>query len=250
MLEQAGASPPDAPVGSGARKALLAAVAVTVALYVAPGGDVLARPLVWVATLAHELGHGAVTAAVGGDVVSVRVFPDGSGVATSVRPPGRLRTAAISAGGLIGPAVVAALLFWLARRRRSARIAAGVFGAGLLATVPFALRGTLTVTLGVVLGAGLVALALRGRPALTQVALVFVAVQLALSVFSDGDYLFTATAQTAAGAAPSDSAQIAEALVGPYWLWGAVCGLISVVVLCVGVVTFLHAAAQDRRQRA
>jgi hypothetical protein len=243
-------SPADVPVGNGARRALLAAVAVTVALYVAPGGDVLARPLVWVATLAHELGHGAAAAAVGGDVVSVEVFADGSGVARSVRPPGRLRTAAVAAGGLVGPAFAAAALFALARRRRTARLAAGATGVALLGALPFALRGTLAVVLGVVLGVGLVALALRAPAAATQVAVVFFAVQLALSVFSDGDYLFTATAHTGAGVGPSDSAQIAEALIGPFWLWGAVCGLVSVAVLCIGLLTFLHAAARDRVKAA
>ena len=233
-------------VGGGARGALLTAAAVTIALYVVPGGDILARPLLWVATLAHELGHAAVTTAVGGEVVSVEVFADGSGVATSSRPAGRLRTAATAAGGLLGPAAVAAALFALARRPRAARITAAATGAVLLAAVVFALRGPLALVLGVVLGVGLLALAWRAPPTVTQVVLVFFAVQLALSVFSRGDYLFTPTAITANGAQPSDSAAIAAALVGPYWLWGALCGLVSVLVLGVGLVTFLHAAGARR----
>lgn len=233
-------------VGSGARGALLAAAAVTIALYVVPGGDILARPLLWISTLAHELGHAAVTTAVGGEVLSVEVFADGSGVATSSRPAGRFRTAATAAGGLLGPAAVAAALFALARRPRAARATAAVTGAVLLATVVFALRGPVALILGVVLGVGLLALAWRARPTITQVVLVFFAIQLALSVFSRGDYLFASTAVTGSGAHPSDSAAIAAALIGPYWLWGALCGLVSVLVLGVGLVTFLHAAGARR----
>jgi hypothetical protein len=77
-----------------------------------------------------------------------------------------------------------------------------------------------------------------------QLAIVFVAVQLALSVFSRGDYLFTATANTANGPMPSDVAQIAEALVGPYWLWGAVCGATSIGVLMGGLWLYLRDAKQ------
>ena len=241
------AAPPTQPrggVGNAGRRAVLLAVVVTIALYVVPGGDLLARPLLWVSTLAHELGHAAVIAVVGGDVVSVEVFGDGSGVATGTRPAGRLRTAAVAAGGLIGPAAVAALLFALSRQARTARITAVATGAVLLLSTIFALRGTLALLLGLLLGLGLVGLGVRAKASLTQVVLVFFAVQLSLSVFSRGDYLFAATATTGAGAHVSDSGQIAAALVGPYWFWGAVCGLISVLVLGVGLLTFLHTAAR------
>ena len=234
------------PISNVARVVLLGAIVVTVLLYAIPGGEVIARPLVWVSTLAHELGHAGAAAAVGGDVDSVHVFTDGSGVAVSTRPPGRLRTAAIAAGGLVGPALVSALLFAVSRSRRVAKPAAVVLSLGLAAAIVFALRGWLAITVALVLALMLAGSALRGPPLGAQIVMVFLAVQLALSVFSRGDYLFTPTAMTAVGPGPSDSAQIAEALIGPYWLWGALCGLLSVLVLAVGVVTFLHRAGSPR----
>jgi hypothetical protein len=33
---------------------------------------------------------------------------------------------------------------------------------------------------------------------------------------------------------------MAEALGGPYWMWGAVCGAFSLLVLALGVWTFLR----------
>lgn len=86
-------------------------------------------------------------------------------------------------------------------------------------------------------------------PWVPQLWLLFTAVQLALSVFSRGDYLFTATARTGRGALPSDAAQLADALIGPYWFWGGVCGLLSVAALLFGVVTFFRPAAGGRRPR-
>jgi len=232
------------PIGNAARLVLLGAIVVTVALYAIPGADTVARPFVWISTLAHELGHAGAAAAVGGDAEAVRIFTDGSGTAESIGVQGRLNVAAVAAGGLIGPAVVAALLFAVSRSTRVAKPAAVLLAIGLVAAIVFALRGGLAVAVAAGIAAVLMLSALRGPPLASQVVMVFLAVQLALSVFSRGDYLFTDTARTATGLQPSDSAQIAEALVGPYWLWGALCGAVSVLILLVGVVTFLHRAGR------
>ena len=239
-VSQPVAEPVPTPVTGGGRRAVLGAVALTAALFVIPGGDVVGRPLVWAATLFHELGHAAATTAVGGDVVAVRVFADGSGVTHGRRPTGRVRAALVAAGGLIGPAAFAGLLFAAGRRRRFVRAAAVVLGGALLLAVPLTLRGPIAVVLGFALGIAGIAFGVRARPAVTQIAIVFLAVQLALSVFSRRDYLFTAAAQTGLGAVPSDSAQIATALGGAYWFWGAVCGLLSVIILVAGLVATLR----------
>ena len=91
-----------------------------------------------------------------------------------------------------------------------------------------------------VLAVLLLALALLARPWLSQVALILGGVQLALSVFSRGDYLFTHVARTGNGDFPSDVANMASALWLPYWFWGAVCGAFSVAMLALGVWLFLR----------
>ena len=55
------------------------------------------------------------------------------------------------------------------------------------------------------------------------------------SVFSRGDYLFKEVANTSLGKMPSDVAQMSSALGGPYWMWGAVCGATSVLILALGL---------------
>ena len=34
---------------------------------------------------------------------------------------------------------------------------------------------------------------------------------------------------------PSDAAQIGNALIGPYWFWGALCGAVSLAALAYGI---------------
>ena len=97
---------------------------------------------------------------------------------------------------------------------------------------------TILVALGSLLvGAAIGALALVGL-------VLFLAVQLAITVFTRADYLFMATAHTSGGDLPSDTASIAKALGGSYLIWGVVVGAISLVVLWGGVSLFLRMNGQ------
>lgn len=227
-----------------ARGALIASAAITLALYAIPFGGFFIYPLLLLSTLAHELGHGLTALLTGGGFEAFYLWPDGSGMAVHTGPEGHALQAIVAAGGLIGPAVVAGLCFALARRERIARLTLGLVGAGFLLADALVVRNAFGFWYIAAVGVLLVALALRARAAVAQTALVFLAVQLALSVFSRADYLFTATATTSGGVMPSDSAHIAEALGGPYWLWGAACGLFSVLVVVLGLWLFTRGSTR------
>ncbi|MCA9556873.1 MAG: M50 family metallopeptidase, partial [Myxococcales bacterium] len=84
-------------------------------------------------------------------------------------------------------------------------------------------------------------IAFKAKPWVSQIAVVFLSVQPAFSVFSRGDYLFMQYANTGSGTMPSDVQKMADALFLPYWFWGAACGLISVAVLLIGLRVFFRA---------
>lgn len=227
----------------GARLFLLLSTVVTVVLFLVPYGDLIGYPLMLLSTLVHELGHGAAAILVGGHFDEFRMWADGSGVARWRGDVGPLGRAFVSAGGLVGPAVAAAVGFALARTRQSARVGLAVLGVGLLVALLLVVRGWFGVVFVAAVAALFLALAKYAKPWVSQVAMVFVAVQLALSVFSRGDYLFTDYARTSGGLLPSDTQQMAEALLLPYWFWGVVCGGISVGVLVLGLRMFFRKAA-------
>jgi hypothetical protein len=224
-----------------ARMALLGSIIVTVLLYVVPYGQTLAWPLILLSTLAHEMGHGIAAVLVGGRFESFVMFADASGLATWSGDVNRLQRAFVSAGGLVGPAVVAAGCFFFGRSERAARSALVLLGVGLILAEILVVRNLFGFAFVGIVAAGCLGLGLRGKVA-AQWGVLFVGVQLALSVFSRADYLFTATASTGAGAHPSDVAHIAEALLLPYWFWGAAVGLVSVLVLVLGVATFFRSS--------
>jgi hypothetical protein len=224
---------------------LLGSVALTAALYLVPYGIFINLPLIWLSTLVHELGHGFSAALLGADFERFMMHPDASGVAQWSAPGsfGPIRQAMVAAGGLVGPAIVAAIGFMLARNSKAAKVSllAGTFA--LVAIAVLVVRNgfglAFVLTLALILGV----LGTRERPEVAQLGLVFMATQLAMSVFSRGDYLFMEYAQTANGKMPSDVAQMADALIGPYWFWGATCGLFSLVVLAVGLWVFFKGTA-------
>ena len=216
-----------------ARWVLALSAGITLLLYLVPYGDVLARPLLYLSTLVHELGHGIAAMLVGGTFHKLEMWSDGSGVAWS-SASGDLRHALIAAGGLVGPAFAAAAGFVLARRQRWARAALGAIGLFLVWAMIFKIRtGFGLLVAGVVAGASLV-VALKAAADWGQLLLGFLSVQLALSVFSRGDYLFVERAQTGAGTGLSDSAAIGELIGGPYWFWGGLCAALSLLALVLG----------------
>ena len=93
---------------------LLGSIVVTVLLYyVVPYGRTVAYPLILLSTMAHELGHGVAAILVGASFERFVMHADGSGVAMWSGNVGRFARATIAAGGLVGPAFIAALGFVL-----------------------------------------------------------------------------------------------------------------------------------------
>ncbi len=221
------------------------AIGLTVGLYLIPYGHTIGYPLVLLSTLAHEMGHGIAGVLVGGNFDSFVLNSDASGVAHVSGYDGRFARAFVSAGGLCGPAVTAALAFVLARRAKVARYALIGTGVMLVIALVWVVRSFFGWFFIGLTAAALLAIGLKAKETWAQLALVLVAVQLALSVFSRGDYLFTDTARMATGDMPSDVANMASALFLPYWFWGALCGAFSVVVLIFGALSYVRGATAD-----
>jgi len=222
-----------------APRVLAISVLVTALLYAIPFGRTIAWPLVLVSTLAHELGHGLAAALLGGSFESLRLHADASGVALWRGGFGRLATATVAGAGLVGPALAAFLLLVLGRTTRHARVALGILGAGLVLVALLLTRNAFGIVFTLFLAAVFLLIAVRA-PTFSQTALLLLAVQLALSVFSRGDYLFTNVALTSAGPMPSDVAVMSDALFLPYWVWGLLCGGVSVGLLVLGGTIFFR----------
>jgi len=224
-----------------ARTALFMSVVITMALYWIPMGGALAYPLVLLSTLAHELGHGLAALMVGGGFESFVLYADGSGAAMTSGRHGRLARAFISAGGLCGPALAASGCFVVGQRGQASRTALLVIGCALVVALVLVIRNLFGWMFVASVASICLWCGLKAAKDVAQLMVLFVGVQLALSVFSRADYLFTDVARTGSGAGPSDVALMAEALFLPYWFWGLFCGSISIAILWMGLRRFAHA---------
>ena len=230
---------------SRARWVVVGAVVLTVVSYQLPYGAYVVYPMMLLSTYAHEMGHGIAALITGGRFESFQMYADGSGAALTATSTGLAR-AVTAAGGLIGPAILGAVMFASASRPRAARAVLGTFAILVALSVVLVVRNLfgwafLSV---VVLACGWVARS--GSSLVAQSVLAFLAAQMSASVFSRSDYLFTEAAQTANGTMPSDVAQIADVLLLPYWVWGAICGVFSVAVLIAGLAVFWKNTASSR----
>jgi len=220
---------------SSARTLLVASAAATLLLYSVPFfGHVLARPLLLLSTLAHEMGHGLTAVFLGGSFQRLAMWANGSGLAEiDIAGFGRVSEGLTLAGGRVGPSVAAAICFFLGRTGRGAR--ACLWGlAALLLLAEILLVRNLFGFVGLLAAACFLA-ASRLSLAGAQLAVVFAGVQLALAVFSRADCLFARAAINPSGAFPSDVVQMQRVLLLPYWFWGAACGAFSVAVLLAGL---------------
>lgn len=240
----------DAELTSRARNALLWSGAITLALYLIPYGNYVAYPLLLLSTLVHELGHGIAAVISGGEFVRFVMHADGSGVAMTRSDPGGMTRAFIMAGGLCGPAVGAAFCFLMARRASWARYTLGAFGFLLILAEILVVRNGFGVGFVAVVAALCLVVAFFASESLTQMTLVFLAVQLALSVFSRADYLFVEGGYAGGQLMPSDTKQMEMVLGLPYWFWGGLCALFSLLVLAAGAYYFLRGAQRAKIARA
>jgi len=215
----------------------LALLAFLVALVVwqVPALFFLTYPLRLFVTLIHELGHGLAALLTGGEFLSFHVMADGAGLAYT---RGGWRFLVIQ-GGYLGTALFGAGLLWLTYRAASpeyvaiglgvALIAGSLFysriGAGDLGTTEgqrlfFATAGNLlTLTVGVLSGAALIALGRRGSPQVVRVTLTFLAFVTGLQAITDSWTVFKIVLTPHATMPLNDASSMASAYGGPAAFW-------------------------------
>lgn len=225
--------------GHSKRLLILAAV-LTFVIWQLPFGDLVLYPLSLLATYAHEMGHGLTALLVGGRFQALAVFPDGSGLAQWTGDVGRLGRAAVAAGGLLGPSIAGATLLAVSRNPRHATKLLLLIGLGMLASVALFVRNGFGV-LFLLTVAGVLVTVARSWPRAAPFTVQFIGVQLTVALFRDLDYMFSAGGVVNGQAHPSDSAAISQALVGPYWLWGALVAAVAALCLFLGLRVALRA---------
>lgn len=228
------------------RTLLLLSIVAIVAIWQLPYGWQILYPLTLLATFAHEMGHGLTAMLVGAQFDQLLLNADGSGVAVWHGNPGRLATALVAAGGLVGPSIAGIGLLLVARSQRFARAVLAMLALLLMVSVVVWVRNAFGVVF-LLSAAAVLALAAMVLPAtMARFVLHLMAATLCLSWFTDLNYMFSAQATVNGMVRPSDSAVIAHALWLPYWFWGGVVACFSLVVAALGITFVSRDTGQKR----
>lgn len=221
------------------RSLIIIPALVSFALMVIPFGRIIAAPLIVLATLFHEAGHGITAMALGCRFEELQLWLNGAGLATITGASSPETSAAIAAGGLIGPPLVGFMAFLAARKSWTTQLMLFTFGAGFSLLDIFFVRTLFSFIFIGCFAAAFLALAISQRAWAKQSILAFIGIQMAISPFSHISYLFSDSLPTSKGVMRSDVGAIAEALILPYWFWGALCALFSSFCLLYGLWIYI-----------
>lgn len=219
--------------------------------YFVPYGQYVLYPFTLLSTFVHEMGHGITAVLLGGKFVKFEMYTNAAGVATTRGDFSNLQSALVAAGGLVGPAIMAVVLFVLCKNPKRARIGLMVCAIACILSCVLVVRNLFgfffVLAVGLICGLG--ANFLKGRG--TQLLLMIGAVTEALAVFTRMDYLFDERAGLGYGRCmPSDVSIIANNLFLPYWFWGGLIAIFSIIVLIIGFKLYVMNTDEPENTKA
>ncbi len=228
-------TPNDPPADAGlSRPQLLvvfgAAILASIGLgFVSWGGKII-YPFRLFATWAHEMGHGIGGLITGNSFKELEIYRSLGGQALIGGADG-FSQVIVSSFGLIGPAVLGAVVMIAGSRVRTAPYVIGALAGAMILSALIWIRNPFgffaILASGVVLGV----VARFASPIVRIAVSQLLAVQLALAAWSSRDYLFIKGFERDGQFFDSDTQNIAEELFLPYWFWGGLIGGVSLLVL-------------------
>ncbi len=238
---------------------LIIATVITIALWFIPFADYLVYPIRLFVTFIHEGSHALVAFLTGGAVQSLTIAADGSGVVYSA-PSGFFGAVLTSSAGYLGSTAFGVLLLYLIRKAVSpTKILFGCAAFVGIMTVVFGILSPMfnflslqvafssiafTIIAGLLLVAGLLALARYATPRAANFAVAFLAVQCVLNSLSDLKTLFLINSPLIGSDMQTDAANMANATGLPGILWVVIWIAISLFMISVGLR--LYAVGKNR----
>jgi hypothetical protein len=213
---------------------LISGAVLIVVLWQIPGGNYILYPFTILATWFHEMAHGLTALLLGGRFTKLLIFSDGSGAAYYSGPLllGTFGQVLVAAAGPMGPPVAGAALILTSRSFKATSITLNLLGSFLLFSTAVWVRSLFGVIMIPLMGAGVLGVAFKGSERVQRLLVQFLGVQACASTYRQIDYLFS---YSAGPLGISDTAQIQQALLLPYWFWGELIAASSLLILVMSL---------------
>jgi len=225
------------------RGLLLLASLVTLGLWYMPYSDYLLYPLRLFVTFIHESGHAFAALISGGDVKSLQIHTDGSGVTMTSEPFWSIWL--VLSGGYLGTTLFGASMLQVGRFSHVRNVGKTTLYliAGYLALVTLLWgHNPFTLVAGIVLSAGLFALARFSPPRVAEFLAAFLAVQCCLNALGDLRILLQITSS---GQGPdNDALFMSQHYLLPPIFWALLWSAMALGMLTLSLWSYLRAAAR------
>ncbi|MFN6566555.1 M50 family metallopeptidase [Dendronalium sp. ChiSLP03b] len=209
---------------------LTVAAIATILLWQVPAGDYILYPFTILATWFHEMGHGLMALLLGGQFQKLEIFGNGSGVATYgiSRSLGPIGPGLVAAAGPMGPPIAGAALILASRSFKAASLSLKILGSFLLLSTLVWVRSLFGLVAIPLLSLIILGIAFKAPRWVQGFAIQFLGVQACVSTYHQLNYLFS---YSAGPLGLSDTAQMQRYLLLPYWFWGGLMAIASLVIL-------------------
>jgi len=181
------------------------------------------------------MGHGLTAIFVGGDFKYLEIYENGGGVAYynlgGSYMPQFMGNAFVAAGGLLGPAVIGALLIVSAKSHKISMIALRILMGVMVLSLLLWIRSFWGIAVLSSFAVFLFVITLFKSRKLEVIVILFLGLQSVLSTYLQLDYLFTKQFERDGVIQISDTQAIAENTIGTYWIWAILIILISIYLL-------------------
>jgi hypothetical protein len=209
---------------------LITAAIVTILLWQVPAGDYILYPFSILATWFHEMGHGLMAMLLGGRFHQLQIFSNGSGVASysisqAISPIG---PALVAAAGPMGPPIAGAGLILASRNFTTASLSLKILSSLLLLSTLLWVGSGFGLLAVPILGLIILGISLKAPQWVQGFAIQFLGVQACVSTYHQLNYLFS---YSAGSLGISDTGQMQRYLLLPYWFWGGLMAIASLVIL-------------------
>jgi hypothetical protein len=206
------------------------AIAASIGLGMVSWGGNIIYPFRLFATWAHEMGHGIGGLITGNSFKELELYRSLGGQALVGGADG-FSQVIVSSLGLVGPAILGAVVMVAGSRVRTAPYVLGALAVSVVISVAIWVRNGFGFFAMLLIAAALGLIA-KFAPPIAKVAVAqLLAVQMALASWSSRDYLFIKGFERDGTFFDSDTQNIADELFLPYWFWGGLLGGLSVVIL-------------------
>jgi len=229
-LDLGGIDDAESPGRSRLVLAFWAAVALSIVLPRVPYGRNVLYPFSLLGTWAHEMGHGIVAILVGGNFEKLELYSNLGGVAWN-SGVGKVGGTLVSAGGLLGPAIFGGLIIVFGARAKTAPWVLAVLSVLIVASVLFVVRNLFGAVSMSLIAVVLVPIAFKAPEILRTFVAQLIGIQFCLASWNTLDYMFTKNFRRNGQTIDSDTQNIADVLLLPYWFWGGLIAGLSGLIL-------------------